>query len=69
MKLRIEIDLENDSMLDSNYQEIGIIFGTHWINIIEECKTRRTNPCPNDYYCNIKDENGNSIGQWSVKNK
>jgi len=69
MKFRIEIDLDSSSMIDSHYQEIGLLLNEHIINIIEECKNKENNICFNDYYCNIKDVNGNSIGLWSIKNK
>jgi len=69
MKLKIEIDLNNDSMIDSNYDEISMIFLIHSLDIIEECKKKRNKPIFKDYYHNIKDVNGNSIGQWTLKNK
>jgi len=69
MKFRLEIDLENNSIWASGYDEIGMILMQDMIDIIEECKKSRAEPNFNDYYHNIRDTNGNSIGQWSIKHR
>jgi len=69
MKFRLEIDLENSSMLNSDYNEIGMILMRDITDIIEKCKKKRVKPNFCDSYRNIRDANGNSIGHWSITNR